>query len=105
MKKKKTKHKNFDQFVNEQLTKDPELADELLEHALKEYQKDGDEKTLLIALKQVTLAKCGFQELSNKTGLSRESLYKTLSDQGNPRLTTLKKILEALNYRIYFQHV
>ena len=42
----------------------------------------NDEKTLLIALKQVALAKGGFQELSNKTGLSRESLYKTLSIKG-----------------------
>jgi probable addiction module antidote protein len=105
MKNKKTKHKNFDKFVNEQLTKDPLLVDELLKQALQEYQKDGDEKALLITLKQVTLAKCGFQELANKTGLSRESLYKTLSSEGNPRMSTLKKILEALDYRLYFQHI
>ncbi len=105
MKNKKTKHRNFDNFVNEQLTKDLLLADELLEQALQEYREDGDEKSLLIALKQVTLVKGGFQELANKTGLSRESLYKTLSSEGNPRMSTLRKILEALDYRLYFQHI
>ena len=105
MKKKNTKYRDFNNLVDEQLKKDEALADGLLEHALEEYQKDGDEKALLIALKQVTLAKGGFQNLADKTGLSRESLYKTLSDKGNPRMTTLKKILEALNYGLYFRHI
>ncbi len=105
MKKKNPKYRDFNNLVDEQLKKDEALADELLEHALEEYEKDGDEKALLIALKQVTLAKGGFQNLADKTGLSRESLYKTLSDKGNPRMTTLKKILEALNYGLYFRHI
>ena len=105
MKPKSNKYRNFDDLVIEEFKNSPKLADEFLEHALEEFQKDGDEKPLLLALKQVTIAKGGFQELANKTGLSRESLYKTLSEKGNPRFTTLKKILEALNCSLYFKHI
>ena len=101
---KKNNCRNFDDLVIDQFKEDPSLADEFLEYSIAEYERDGDEKVLLVALKQVALAKGGFQELSNKTGLSRESLYKTLSINGNPRFTTLKKILEALDYGIYFKH-
>jgi len=34
----------------------------------------------------------GMTALSEKTGLSRETLYRTLSERGNPRLDTLAVI-------------
>jgi len=38
--------------------------------------------------------------LAECTGLSRETLYRTLSDKGNPRLDTLAAILHAFGLRI-----
>jgi len=38
--------------------------------------------------------------LAEKTGLSRETLYRTLSERGNPRLETLAVILAAFGLRL-----
>jgi probable addiction module antidote protein len=38
--------------------------------------------------------------LADKTGLSRETLYRTLSEKGNPRLATLTSILDAFGLRL-----
>jgi probable addiction module antidote protein len=38
--------------------------------------------------------------LAEKTGLSRETLYRTLSEKGNPRLDTLAAILEVFGLRL-----
>ena len=38
--------------------------------------------------------------LAERTGLSRETLYRTLSKNGNPRLDTLTAILGALGLRL-----
>ncbi|MCP4482762.1 MAG: putative addiction module antidote protein [bacterium] len=99
------KYRDFEVLVNEHLTENKNEADKYLELAFKEYDKTGDEKVLLIALKQVAKAKGGFSELSKKTGLSRESLYKTLSEKGNPKLHTFKAILDALGYHFTVQHI
>ena len=42
----------------------------------------------------------GMSDLARTTGLSRETLYKTLSTGGNPTLSTLSRILEAYGVRI-----
>ena len=42
----------------------------------------------------------GMSELARKTGLNRVSLYKALSDQGNPSLDTTMRVLDALGYRL-----
>ena len=38
--------------------------------------------------------------LAERAGLSRETLYRTLSDKGNPRLETLTAILAAFGLRL-----
>lgn len=63
-----------------------------------EFKKDGDEKALLIVLRQIAKVQGGFQKLAVRTGLKRESLYRTLSAHGNPRLNTLFSVLGALGY-------
>jgi len=34
--------------------------------------------------------------VANKAGVSRQSLYRTLSEGGNPNFTTVNKVVEAL---------
>jgi probable addiction module antidote protein len=41
--------------------------------------------------------------LAEKAGLSRETLYRTLSERGNPRLDTLAAILAAFGLRLSVQ--
>ncbi len=105
MKSHRKKCRNINEFFIEHFKDDPKFADEFLEFSLKEYQKDGDEKTLLIALKQIAIAKGGFTKLANETGLARENLYKALSENGDPRISTFKLILEKLGYALSIKKI
>lgn len=42
----------------------------------------------------------GMSSVAEETGLGRESLYKSLSGNGNPRLSTLIKVLEVFGLRL-----
>lgn len=42
----------------------------------------------------------GMTQLARDTGLSREGLYKALSDQGNPEFTTVMKVLKGLGLKL-----
>lgn len=39
----------------------------------------------------------GMAEVAERTGLSRQALYATLSAKGNPTLSTILKVFEALD--------
>jgi probable addiction module antidote protein len=71
--------------------KEPALQAAYLNAALRE----GDRKALLKALRNVAEASGGMSRLAEKTKLSRENLYRTLSEKGNPELSTLELILRA----------
>ena len=64
---------------------------------------DGDARAVPVALRTVADAVGGMAELAEKTGLSRETLYRTLSEKGNPRLDTLTAILGAFGLRLSVQ--
>jgi len=61
--------------------------------------EDGDASIIAHALGDVTRAK-GMTEIARQCGLGRESLYKSLSKQGNPELATVLKVLKALGIRL-----
>lgn len=67
---------------------------------IEEMLSDGDPRAVPIALRTVAEAVGGMSALAEKTGLSRETLYRTLSERGNPRLDTLAAILAAFNLRL-----
>ena len=86
----------FDQTRNAHL-QDTEVAALYIEEAL----ASGDIDAFKLALKHVAQARSGgVAELAEKSKLSREQLYRTLSPKGNPRLDTLYKVLKALDLRI-----
>lgn len=51
------------------------------------------------ALGNVARAK-GMASISESTGLGRQSLYRALSSDGNPRMDTLFKVLDSLELRL-----
>lgn len=61
---------------------------------------EGDPRLVPVALRTIAGAVGGMAALAERTGLSRETLYRTLSEKGNPRLDTLATILEAFGLRI-----
>jgi len=69
-----------------------------------EITVEEDIALLPAALGTVARAR-GMSELAKSTGLSRETLYKTLSNEGNPTLSTLAKILDTYNVRISLKSV
>ncbi len=42
----------------------------------------------------------GMSKIAAKTGVNRQALYTALSDQGNPTLETLLKVLSALGIKL-----
>jgi len=62
--------------------------------------EDGDARAVPIALRTIAESVGGMTALAQKTKLSRETLYRTLSRNGNPRLDTLAAILAAFGLRL-----
>ncbi|MCL2655070.1 MAG: putative addiction module antidote protein [Coriobacteriia bacterium] len=56
---------------------------------------DEDPALLPAALREVARARGGMTELARKTGLSRESLYRSLREGSDPRYSTICKIMAA----------
>ena len=54
---------------------------------------------LLEALRNVAQAKGGMGALAKAAGVSRESLYRTLSRRGNPKIETIIELLRALGLK------
>ena len=54
------------------------------------------------ALGDIARAK-GMAQVAKDTGLSRESLYRALSSQGNPSFATVLKVAKALGVRLHAQ--
>ncbi|RUU56472.1 addiction module antidote protein [Mesorhizobium sp. M2C.T.Ca.TU.002.02.1.1] len=61
--------------------------------------EEGDLSFLCKALGDVARSR-GMTEIAKKTGMSRESLYKALSEKGNPSLSTVAAVLEAMGLRL-----
>jgi probable addiction module antidote protein len=54
----------------------------------------------LLALRNVAEAQGGVAQLADKAKLNRESLYKTLSERGNPEFQSLEALLHVLGFRL-----
>jgi probable addiction module antidote protein len=62
--------------------------------------EDGDPSLIAAALGDIARAQ-GMSHIARKTGLRRESLYKTLSPDGNPEFSTILKVVRALGLRLH----
>jgi probable addiction module antidote protein len=89
----KTKTQSWDAATC--LKSDEEMA-AYLDAALEE----GDAALFAAALGDVARAK-GMGDIAGTTGLGRESLYKSLSANGNPELATVLKVLASLGLRLH----
>lgn len=95
--------KNYKDLLIKSL-KDPKEAINYLNAILEDYKPEDKEsrKLLLAALRDIAEAQGGLSHLADKTGLGRESLYKTLSSKGNPKFDTLTTLIHALGIDIQF---
>lgn len=90
------KGKNYKESLLESLKNDDEAA-AYLDAAL----QDGEKDIFLLALRDVAEARLGgIAQLADKSGLNRKSLYRTLSEKGNPELASLEVVLDSLGLRL-----
>lgn len=66
--------------------------------------EDGDPRVVTAALGDIARAH-GMTQIAKQTGLSRESLYKALSSEGNPELATVLKVLHSLGLQLHARAV
>jgi len=88
-------------MMAESLRKDPAWAVDLLNSIL----EDGEPGELLIALRQISKAFGGVGEVAKQANLNGNSLYRTLSSQGNPQVSTLSAILRTMGMRLAVQPI
>ena len=61
--------------------------------------EDGDASVIAAALGDIAKAE-GMSKVAKRTGLGRESLYKALSPDGNPALSTILKVVRAFELNL-----
>lgn len=66
---------------------------------LQAAMEDGDPALLAAALGDIARAR-GMTQLARDTGLSRESLYKSLSGERAPSSDTLFKVIRAIGFKL-----
>jgi len=74
-------------------------SDEDVAEYLRQVLEDGDPVELGAALGDIARAR-GMTQLARDTGLSRESLYKSLSGERAPNSDTLFKVIKALGFQL-----
>ena len=82
--------------------KDHDHAVAYLNAALEESLKGDTEsqKLLLMALKNVAEAQGNISNLAKRSKIRRESIYKMLSDDGNPYLQSFTSLIHAMGFII-----
>ena len=66
---------------------------------LQEVAETGDTSDFIHALGIAARAK-GMTKIAKKAGVTRASLYKSLSEEGHPQFETVSKVIDALGYKI-----
>lgn len=93
------KDRAHDEAMAELYREDPAYALQLLNSIL----EDGDQGELLIALRQMAKAFGGVQAVAEQAHLNPTQLYRTLSPNGNPGLSSFSAILKAMGLRLAVQ--
>jgi probable addiction module antidote protein len=86
----------FDEILKPRL-EDPEQAAKYLTACYEE----GPE-VFLLGLRDVVEARGGITQAARSSKLNRESLYRLLSRDGNPRLSSLNAVLTSLGLKVRF---
>jgi len=80
----------------QEMANDHELAAVYIDSVL----ADGDQAEVMLAIRRVTAAFGGVQAIAERAKLNPQSLYRTLSANGNPELKSLRALLAAMGLRV-----
>ena len=87
---------SHDEAIVRRLRKNPDFAAEYLKSALEDT---NEPRVLLVALRHLAQAQ-GIAKVAKAAGVERESLYRALSANGNPRLSTLVAVTKAIGLKL-----
>ena len=93
------KDRSHDEAMADMFRDDPEFA----AHYLDEILRDGEQADLLVALRQMAKAFGGAGSVAATACINQTQIYRTLSADGNPALSTLMAILRAMKLRLSVQ--
>ncbi|MCQ2580519.1 MAG: putative addiction module antidote protein [Treponemataceae bacterium] len=74
-------------------------TEELRQGYLELVSKEGTPEDVLRAINTVARAR-GMTKIAKEAGISRDGLYKALSEDGNPAFITVCNILHAIGYTL-----
>ncbi len=63
---------------------------------------DDTLEEFLVALRKYIQANGGMSSCAEKAGVSREALYRMLSEKGNPEIRSVRAVLEACGLQLAF---
>lgn len=66
-------------------------------------EEDGDDSAAIKRALGYIARSRNFSEIARQSGISREGLYKSLGEDGNPSLSTISKVAHALGLKIRFE--
>ena len=82
--------------THSEILRDPDVASEYLNEAI----ASNNPAELLMALRNIAEAQPdGISGLAERADMSRTSLYKLLSENGNPKLDSFLKVIHALRLK------
>jgi probable addiction module antidote protein len=96
-----TRSRSHDEAMAELYRSDPALALDVINGIL----EDGNQAELLVVLRQLAQAAGGVQAVAEQARLNPTQLYRTLSPNGNPALSSLTAILKAMGLRLAVQRL
>lgn len=91
------RNEDFKADLLAELRRDPDYAAEYLSAA-----KADSNDAFLVALRDVAEARQGMRKVAKEAGVNRESLYRALSKNGNPSISTLDAVLRTLGIDVKF---
>lgn len=89
---------NYEEELHK-ILEDPAKAQAYLNASL----NDEDPRVFLLALKDVIEAQSKIGDVAKEANLSRENLYRILSKKGNPKLTSIQSVLNAVGLNLAVQ--
>jgi probable addiction module antidote protein len=91
---------SYNEWEVQELRKDRKFAVEYLVAAMEALEDPEERGGALLSLRAVAEAYGGLGAVAAQAGISRESLYRSLSPKGNPTLKTLVAVLKTLGLRL-----
>lgn len=79
-------------------------SEESIANFLNDFLEEGDPSLIAQALGIAARAR-GMTEVANKSGITREALYRSLRADSQPRLDTILKVMNAFGVRLVAQPI